>query len=296
MKRKYNSDQEESRPRSIKIKSSKRNQIKRSRSITTNQQETEEEEEQITPKQSKQTNQEELEIIRSSSKESIQEDLKSEKRSKLNHILNQYNEGKVQIKDYRDTISQISYQISKDISISLIKWEHELKHQISNQSSTIWNSQFTLWPLSPSSLSLKSEWSFDEELMGLSNRVYFEKHRAKFNSFLNDDDDDDLNLNFELNSLQLDLILKEVHQSFEKILIELIKYVPRTHHPPLSLNQITESSDSKELEPGLKWKDILKVATHLGIHQNVLDRTQHRLELLYKGTSIFDHPLSEMVE
>ncbi|EGG06963.1 uncharacterized protein MELLADRAFT_106296 [Melampsora larici-populina 98AG31] len=274
-----------------------------SRFTTIQSEEQEQEQDQITPTQSKyKSNQKQQELEKEKDQQEQDQDLHiiSNKNSKIQVLLNHYNEGKKSTKDYRDTIAQLSNLISKDLSTSLITWDHELRNH--TEPYDMYSKTFTLWPLNLSACP-QSEWTFNEEIIGLLNRFYFQKDEIKSN-LLKDDEDFD----FELNESQSNSISNQIHLTFESLLTELIKYVPRNPVNRKSKQiRLKDSNPSiqkdldpglvkKDLDPGLKWKDVLTVSSTLGIHQNVLDRTRDRLEELYHGTLIFDHVLSPIVE
>lgn len=260
--------------------------------------------EQITPTQSEQEEQEQITPTQSQPQQEQEQEQHQElslisgnKNSRLQNILNHYNDGKKDIKDYRDTIAQISHTISKDLSSSLINWDHELRNQRKSNQYLDCKS-FTLWPLNLPGCP-KPEWTLDEELLGLLNRFYFQKYQLKFKSFNDDLDDDHLDFDFELNQTDSNTILKKINITFETLLLELIKYVPRNQVNKKQkdvLDLVLDLGLVKDFDPGLKWKDVLNVSGNLGIHQNVLDRTRDRLEQIYQGTSLHDHDLSQIVE
>ncbi|KAG0143396.1 hypothetical protein CROQUDRAFT_96349 [Cronartium quercuum f. sp. fusiforme G11] len=217
----------------------------------------------------------------------------------IKSALHRYHTTEKESKDYRDTISQLSYDFSKNLSRSLMIWEkirlnridhrHQIKDESNHKILDSTSSTFTLWPLKLNSYP-KPDWTLDEELEGLA---------LKFNQLnvqINLQNDDDHLSDLDQNEDEVMNLVKQTKDLLENLLIQLYKIVTPTIKKKRQRSQKSskdvetnknpspelDSNSNTILDPGLKWYDVLNVATELGIDQEILKRTEDRLKVIYQ--------------
>lgn len=227
-------------------------------------------------------------------------------RNTVGSAVHRYNEGGRVNKDFRDTLAQIAHACSQNLSRSLAVWAQirpnrtEQKHfanlfsistpptdaSITSIQPKVWDptaSTFTLWPL-PAELCPRPEWSIVEELEAVALRVAPSAYRVDLTDSATVTNDDHLS-DVDVNQHVLDKVVSTSAQLLEKLLLQLHPLVPVVsqkkhkpaktklrveevgHGPPLVTTDQPTSRLEVELDPGLKWQDVLRLAGTLGIHE-----------------------------